>query len=229
MVESVSKKPDDQAIGELVRLARGSTAQSTIATAMKELGHRWSQATVWAVEKGERSLKLAEGRDLAMVLGVSVLDLLEDQAGSDAYVWIRRELAEADRAGDQLIEAIIEWTARRERLFGAGKWLEDPDNLKQIPESKREAVNREVLDIANMTLKDIVDHVLMNDWDSGRVESLNSVDDSPIDLELIDDINLLRDDWRQLPDPENDARHKRMMDEMLRDEESRDGVDPEAT
>jgi hypothetical protein len=40
---------------------------------------------VWAVESGKRTLKLAEARDLSMLLGISILDLLEDQADSDAY------------------------------------------------------------------------------------------------------------------------------------------------
>lgn len=38
---------------------------------MRKLGHRWTQATVWAIEKGERSLKLAEAVSLAQVLGLS--------------------------------------------------------------------------------------------------------------------------------------------------------------
>lgn len=227
MAESSSSRPDDRAIGELVKSARGSTAQTAVAKAMKELGHKWSQATVWAVEKGDRALKLAEGRDLAMILGVSVLDLLEDQAGSDAYVWTRRELAEGGRSADQLIDALVEWSARRERLFNAGKWLEDPGNRQQIPESKRDALSREVLDFANMTLKDIVDVVLSNGWDNGRIEDLATGEESPVDMELALDIRLLRDDWKQLPDPENDARHQQMMEDVFRSTEVRDGFDPE--
>lgn len=35
---------------------------------MRQRGHRWSQATVWAVEKGERQLRLTEAEDLGEIL-----------------------------------------------------------------------------------------------------------------------------------------------------------------
>lgn len=39
---------------------------------MRERGWKWSQATVWAVEKGDRPLRLAEANDLAAILKKSV-------------------------------------------------------------------------------------------------------------------------------------------------------------
>lgn len=37
---------------------------------MRERGHRWSQATVWNVERGERPLRLSEANSLAEILEV---------------------------------------------------------------------------------------------------------------------------------------------------------------
>lgn len=44
--------------------------QQALADVMKARGWKWSQATVWSIEKGERPLRLAEAVDL-----VDVLDL----------------------------------------------------------------------------------------------------------------------------------------------------------
>jgi hypothetical protein len=51
---------------------RDDRSQQWVADAMRERGWKWSQATVWSVEKGERPLKLWEAEDLADILEVSV-------------------------------------------------------------------------------------------------------------------------------------------------------------
>lgn len=66
----------DARIGANLQSLRGGTSQASIASSMKELGWKWTQPTVAAVEKGERSLKLAEAVDLCAILGVQLGDLL---------------------------------------------------------------------------------------------------------------------------------------------------------
>jgi hypothetical protein len=62
----------DVAIGQnLIRL-RGEKSQQDVADAMRAAGYKWSQATVWAVEKGDRPLRLAEAESLAEVLGTRI-------------------------------------------------------------------------------------------------------------------------------------------------------------
>lgn len=61
----------DEQIGKNVAMLRGALSQKEVATRMRELGWKWSQATVWSIEKGERPLRLAEAEALAQVLGVS--------------------------------------------------------------------------------------------------------------------------------------------------------------
>lgn len=46
--------------------------QKELADEMRPLGHKWSQATVWAIEKGERPLRLVEALDAARVLDAYV-------------------------------------------------------------------------------------------------------------------------------------------------------------
>lgn len=60
----------DKRIGQTVLTLRGDMTQQAVAVAMRERGWKWSQATMWSIEKGDRPLRLAEADDLAGVLGV---------------------------------------------------------------------------------------------------------------------------------------------------------------
>lgn len=76
---------EDRLIGQTVAALRKSMSQTTLAEHMRSLGHKWSQATVWSVEKGERPLRFREALDLAHLFAIDVTDLIE---GSD----LRRNL-----------------------------------------------------------------------------------------------------------------------------------------
>lgn len=45
-------------------------SQADLAKAMRERGPKWSQATVWAVEKGDRPLRHSEAIELADLIGL---------------------------------------------------------------------------------------------------------------------------------------------------------------
>lgn len=100
-------------IGENVVTLRGEMSQKALGDAMRERGHKWSQATVWAVEKGDRPLKLTEAKDLCDVLGVNMAFLLNPPL--DVSYWrVVRQLA--DRlweAQSTLLEAAWAWEGRR--------------------------------------------------------------------------------------------------------------------
>jgi hypothetical protein len=57
-------------MGETVARLRGERTQQAVADAMRRRDFRWSQATVWAVESGERPLRASEAEALARVLDV---------------------------------------------------------------------------------------------------------------------------------------------------------------
>lgn len=61
---------NDAEIGRNVTRLRGGGSQKDLADAMRKKGFRWSQATVWAVEKGERPLRLTEADALGQVFGI---------------------------------------------------------------------------------------------------------------------------------------------------------------
>jgi hypothetical protein len=95
----------EQVIGATVSLLRDAIPQQAVADAMRQRGHKWSQSTVWAVEKGERRLLLSEAADLAQVLDVSVEALLKrpDEVG------LQSEIAGECRSIGQLYNEAI-WT-----------------------------------------------------------------------------------------------------------------------
>ena len=71
----------------------GAWSQSDIANHMRELGFKWSQATVWSVETGERPLRLTEAVCLAELFGVEASELTLDPAGMElrlAKEWLAR-------------------------------------------------------------------------------------------------------------------------------------------
>lgn len=91
----------------LVRL-RGEMSQKDVATAMRDRGWKWSQATVWSVERGDRPLRLAEAQDLAAILRRPMQAFL--------YSETEQKIANADR---RLREARTELEEALSSLQGA--------------------------------------------------------------------------------------------------------------
>lgn len=83
------KSSRDAEIGAIVaqrRKALDGMTQQALADAMRERdkAHKWSQATVWGLEKGERALRAAEVDDLARVLDLSPRALIAPNAANQA-------------------------------------------------------------------------------------------------------------------------------------------------
>ncbi|TCJ23541.1 XRE family transcriptional regulator [Microbacterium sp. PI-1] len=79
----------DEQIGKNLVELRGDLSQKDLADAMRKRGFRWSQATVWGVEKGERPLRLTEAEAVAEVLGESVNMLVASGEGFDLTMLFR--------------------------------------------------------------------------------------------------------------------------------------------
>lgn len=155
----------DEAIGQAVSVLRDDQTQQAVADAMRQRGWKWSQATVWSVEKGERPLRLAEADDLAAVLGAStVTSLLSGPQAAE----LEQELGRMARAYEAAVMAITHLLDERERLAdkwasyskasqteprswvarGVKDWLEKPD---VVQEAVREAhLEREIEEVADV-------------------------------------------------------------------------------
>ncbi len=149
----------ERAIGATISLLRDAMPQQAVADAMRDKGYKWTQSTVWAVEKGERRLLLSEAADLAAVLGVSLEMLLKrpEEAGLqrdiadechgigllyDEAVWamydlsaaqttLRRLLDEAERKG-VTPTLVPSTTLRSMKLLTAERAFEELANLDDL-------------------------------------------------------------------------------------------------
>lgn len=72
----------DVEVGAQVRQRREGSllSQQDLAAAMRTRGYKWSQATVWSVESGERPLRLSEAVDVANCCGFDPALFLGDHA-----------------------------------------------------------------------------------------------------------------------------------------------------
>lgn len=128
----------DALIGQNLTRLRGDLSQADLAKKMKQLGYRWSQATVWSIEKGERPLRLTEARDVAEVLGegVSVYDLLRVPGAAT----LREAVQRVSRENANLRHAMDEYWKALNNLAITADLVADGEDLDQIPMLLWEAV-----------------------------------------------------------------------------------------
>lgn len=64
----------EKTIGLAVRAHREAStmSQQDLATAMRGVGYKWAQATVWSVENGDRPLRYSEAQALAGICGFTM-------------------------------------------------------------------------------------------------------------------------------------------------------------
>lgn len=102
---SVSGMDIDQqnrAIGKRLASLRGDVSQKDLADRMRERGHKWSQATVWAIERGDRPLKLTEAIDVTEALGTTYARLTNSEMGHVAETALQDMASAAADIGDGL-------------------------------------------------------------------------------------------------------------------------------
>lgn len=104
--------PTDEQIGRNVQKLRGEMSQTALADLMRERGFKWSQATVWAVEKGERPLRLAEAEALKDAFGNQYYPL----AGDDAHTSLQLAVTEAAKAHRSIQQWSLAFMVARERI-----------------------------------------------------------------------------------------------------------------
>lgn len=66
---------DDSSIGSRIKSLRGEMSQSELGDRMRRRGFKWSQATVWDVERGKRPLRLTEAFAVAEFLRSSIEEI----------------------------------------------------------------------------------------------------------------------------------------------------------
>ena len=135
----------DAEIGEAVRLLRGDRTQEDVAATMRERGWKWSQATMWAVEKGTRPLKLAEADALSAVLDVPLWRLLTGEKETS----VLRALDRVAEAESDLRHAVFKFHRAQNSL---GVEMRDGLSAGEVSEGTRGRAEQRM----NVSLDDVV-------------------------------------------------------------------------
>lgn len=93
---------DDAQIGRNLARLRGDMSQKELAGAMRDRGHKWSQATVWNVERGERPLRLTEATALGEILELLSVYSITAPEGQFAFRALATKVATSQ---NDLVEA----------------------------------------------------------------------------------------------------------------------------
>jgi len=146
---------DDARIGENVRRLREAQgfSQAHMAEQMREGGWKWSQPTVAAIEKGERSLKFAEAMRLFVLLGVDNASELFRVPHIDLW-WgasggMSRSAEDLSRAAHRYMYAQHRLARITADLVEAGLEVPEPDEaeMQLLKISASEFVAEQVADV----------------------------------------------------------------------------------
>lgn len=141
--------PNDDQIGKNLSILRGDMTQQELGERMRDRGFKWSQATVWDVERGKRPLRLTESLEVIAILkkpGVTIESLwavdnelqialdLQDAYKSVAKSWeaIKYAISEFRRSKD----AWLRVTGKAAELNIAPRMITIRRQGKTEPDSK---------------------------------------------------------------------------------------------
>lgn len=119
----------DQRIGANVARYREAmnASQTQVSMFMRSMGFKWTQTTVWSIEKGERPLRLAEAEHLARYLSKHPMDLLfDDRFGEleDSIREYRRVKRDFENEYATVLEAYVRLAAATGELSAEDHYTE---------------------------------------------------------------------------------------------------------
>lgn len=143
----------DEQIGKNLQRLRGELSQKDLAVAMRKAGYKWSQATVWSVEQGERPLRLTEAEELARILDVgthmlttsdqelaeilmtrAIHDLMEEIDEKSQELYARQRRLALTMSPEDTDDYFVRVTAADVALQGLFKALKDEETHKALIE-----------------------------------------------------------------------------------------------
>lgn len=122
---------------------RGKSSQKELADWMRQRGFKWSQATVWSIEKGERPLRLSEAEAVADIYGADVSSLLR----GTSVVRAEAEVKSVTRWHRELRSALEHYRRSRLLLAAALDESEDADLGRELRTSAQEWIDMTAIDI----------------------------------------------------------------------------------
>lgn len=126
----------DEQIGRNLTRFRGDMSQKDLADKMRALGWKWSQSTVWSIERGDRPLRLAEAEALGPILQImGTGPLLANETAAS----LQSAMQNVVNARDDLGQAALYYDRRRYHLaLTADRYADELD--EQFREQIRDAL-----------------------------------------------------------------------------------------
>lgn len=115
---------DDEQIGRNLAKLRGDMTQKDLAVAMRARDFKWSQATVWSIEKGERPLRFSEAIALSDLFHRPVERLL---AMEDREAEIQDLASRLQRKAREIQDLFVDYDQLRFELALAFDRLSDDE------------------------------------------------------------------------------------------------------
>lgn len=100
---------------------RGNISQQTLAEKMRNKGFKWSQATVWATEKGDRPVRLSEVIALSEVLDKTYDSFLLEEHDTDDAVMITQAYELLLRERSSIRTALKNWIVAKQGALAAAE------------------------------------------------------------------------------------------------------------
>lgn len=185
----------DQQVGRNITLFRGSITQQDLAERMRQSGFKWSQATVWATEKGDRPVRLAEVVALSRILEKPYDAFFLEELDGHYTQYISDRLGELLGARGSLKSSIKRWLHSREDIFKTG--LGDSENRPtNLPKHTQEQLDSDLERIKYLETQEHINDI----YQEAQAE---------VGQEISQDVNELRDpppppDFEEMSDFEFD-------------------------
>ncbi|MCH9276408.1 helix-turn-helix domain-containing protein [Bifidobacterium amazonense] len=147
----------DIQVGRNLASLRGSLSQEELAARMKQRGYRWSQSTVWSIERGDRPLRLTEALDVLDCLGCEGGEIWQLVAAND-------EVRSLQKSVDSLEDGLNSLEKAWEKIEHDRRWLLisasvlSADDLASVEESVHEILLRTR---PERILKDVIRHMII--------------------------------------------------------------------
>jgi len=122
----------DQRVGRNIMKFRGDKSQQALAERMRDKGFKWSQATVWATEKGDRPIRLSEVIVLSEILKKPYDAFFLKEHDANSTYFIAEIYQEILRARSTFDEALKSWITAKRALFAVVEEYSIP--VEQLPE-----------------------------------------------------------------------------------------------
>ncbi|MDI3241641.1 helix-turn-helix transcriptional regulator [Arthrobacter sp. AL08] len=141
---------EDGLMGMRVAQLRGERSQKSVADEMRLRGWKWSQATMWSIERGDRPLKVREAKELAEVLGIELMDLFQEPAILSIEKEIKELVLNVKRDHDAAVTQLQKLRSSHQLLQdrASDSSLKDDDRLAPITKLAKDTLERSTFDLA---------------------------------------------------------------------------------